>query len=1155
MTDGNPILNNPYREPSLHYATNLEGELDYETRTPGRRMFTGIVQTVPVPQKEQLGLLDLNEFAARNYGSQIINVLRREMTSWRSAGYPNTTRVTRELLIFWFENEERDFTQSLFFAQREAIETAIYLNEVADKSNAGQRILSDLQNAQAETANLPRVAFKMATGTGKTVVMGALIVYHFYNRLEYRNDVRFADNFLIIAPGITIRDRLASLRVDSRAGSLSEDYYHTRFLVPPDWGKELQQLNAKLVIVNFQQLQARTLQGNKRSPFDGKIGPNGEKVEAKEDASQVLRRTIGKFRSDSRLLVINDEAHHCYLPKQDERVAEGEDTKKENERAAVWFSGLREITRRFKVRSIYDLSATPYYLTGSGYDPYSLFPWTVTDFGLIEAIESGLVKIPFLPSSDDTLAVEMPVLRNLYHHVKGSNQLPKAGQKKRRARAKAEGETLKEEPPRLPDIVKAAFKQFYEHYEQEYRDRRHSLEARGTAQLEMADTPPVFIFVCNNTSVSKEVFKYAAGYMQGDGDDETQRAVPGTYELFSNFDPATGQSRAKPPTLLIDSDALENSGQIDADFKRVFAGEIEQFKRAYTRIHGQGAAEQITDAEILREVVNTVGKPKALGAHIRCVVSVSMLTEGWDANTVTHIAGLRAFGSQLLCEQVAGRALRRKSYFLQGYDKEGAPTSDKRRIAIYKYPPEYAHIIGVPFKLFKGGKTPTPPPTDIHPVFAVRERTEHYEITFPNIDGYRVDYPEGELTYSFDGIEDYEIDGSMLPTKTMMATGVDGNTFELNIDEVLGMRDQKIIFQIAKDLLRVHFSDDQANPQFQRFHQLVAIVSDWYATKVRVLHKSQEWKKLLYFADPKKVISHIARAIHPGGDSPERIRPILNYYNPTGSSRFVHGQTTREVFPTKHSHVNVVVSDSGWESKMAKMLDDLGDEGRVTSWVKNAFLDFRIPYTNKEGDEKAFYPDFIVRARSDAGEVINLVLEVTGQKRDKTEKVWAAKNRWVAAANCIREQYNWDRWDFIEISEDIRDGRNQLLWRLSDPNAPAPVPLGVKPNLPTLGSELLHQIVDRIVVTCDPERIVLFGSRARGTSRPDSDIDLLVIVKEATEPEWRRSGPIDDSLRDLRIPVDKQVIVRTPAEIEEWRGASLALETTALREGKVLYEK
>ena len=532
-----------------------------------------------------------------------------------------------------------------------------------------------------------------------------------------------------------------------------------------------------------------------------------------------------------------------------------------------------------------------------------------------------------------------------------------------------------------------------------------------------------------------------------------------------------------------------------------------------------------------------------------------MLTEGWDANNVTHIAGLRAFGSQLLCEQVAGRALRRKFYFLQGYDKAGNPTSDKRSIVNYKFPPEYAHIIGVPFKLFKGGKTPRHGPVDVTPVFAVPERTEKYEITFPNIEGYRVDYPEGELTYSFEGIEDYEIDGSNLPTKTIMATGVDGRQIEMSIEDVLQMRDQRIIFEIAKGLLREEFSDDQRNPEFQRFHQLTQIVQDWYNTKLRVLHKDPQWKKLVYFHDPKRVVAHIRRAIQPAGKGDERIRPKLNFYNPTGSTRFARGQTTRECYVTKYSHVNVVVIDSGWEGRMAKMLDDLADEGVVISWVKNAFLDFRIPYTNKQGEEKIYYPDFIVRARNEAGEAINLVLEVTGQKRDKWEKVWAAKNRWVPAANCVREQYKWDLWDFIEISEDIRDGRNQLLWRLRDPNNVRMFPRGIPGNLPELSPELVQQIVDRIVKAADPEKIVLFGSRARGTHRPDSDIDLLVITNKPAEPRSQDSVPINSVLSDLRLGVDKEILVRTPEEIEEWSGASLAIETTAMREGKVLYEK
>jgi len=1026
MPNENPILNNPYREPELHYATNLEGELDYQEIVKGRRLFSGTVQSIPVAQRGQRSLQGIEKDLAADQANHLVNVFRREVKTWREADYPSTTRVTRELLHFWFKNEERDYTQMLFFAQQEAIETAIYLNEVAEKSNVGQRLLADMQQAQTLAENLPRVGFKMATGTGKTVVMGALIVYHFFNRQEYRGDVRFADNFLLIAPGITIRDRLGVLRVDFRTGTEALDYYQVRFLVPPSWRKELRQINAKIVITNFQALQPRTLQGNKRSPFDGKKGRDGQKTEAKEDLAQVIRRLLGNFKSDSRLLVINDEAHHCYLPKSDTRTAEGEDTKTENERAAIWFTGLREVAQRFKVRSIYDLSATPYYLTGSGHDPYTLFGWVVSDFGLIEAIESGLVKIPYLPVGDDTQAIDMPVLRDLYHYVKKG--LPHAGRKKERARAKEEGGILKEAPPRLPDIVKAAFEQFYKHYAQEFRTRHVSTKVRGNAQLELDDSPPVFIIVCNNTSVSKEVYKYIAGYEQpGVKDDTPPLVVPGVYDLLSNYDPATLQPRAKPPTLLIDSDALENSGQIDEDFKRVFATEIALFKREYAHTHGQGTAEEITDAEILREVVNTVGKRNTLGAHIRCVVSVSMLTEGWDANTVTHIAGLRAFGSQLLCEQVAGRALRRKSYFLQGYDKDGNVTTDKRKIVLHKFPPEYAHIIGVPFKLFKGGKTVAPPPQNLKRVHALRERANRYELTFPNVEGYRVDYPEGNLISDFSGIEDYEVDGSMLPTKTLMGTGVDGKKHRLTVESILDTREQQIVYRIAKDLLRDHFADDQGNPQFHRFHQLTAIVTEWYATKVRVLHKDPKWKKLLYFTDPQRLVAHVARAIQPGSNPEERIRPILNYYNPQGSSRFVQGQTTRDTYDTKHSHVNLVVVDSGWEGKAAKVLDDLAEEGAVVAWVKNAFLDFTIPYTDKAGVDRPYFPDFIVRAPDSKGNPVNLILEITGMTRDKPEKTWAVRNRWLPAVNAIRDTHRWPRWTFLEIAADIRDARNEIL--------------------------------------------------------------------------------------------------------------------------------
>ena len=1042
MSGENPILNNPYEEPLLHYATNLAGELDYSVVKEGRRIFTPDIQSIPVRSGPQKDLLEINEYCA-TYGNELVNLVRREVKVWRDATYPNTTRVTRELLNYWFLDPTRE--NRLFYAQREAIESAIWLNEVADRSNPGQHVLARLAQAQTISeepdVNLPRIAFKMATGTGKTVVMAALIAYHFCNRQEYRSDVRFADNFLAIAPGITIRDRLSVLCVSAHSGlEGASDYYSERLLVPHSLRKNFESLNAHLVITNFHSFQPRTLQGNKRSPFDGKIGTDGQKTEALEDYAQVLRRLLPGFRAGSRLLVLNDEAHHCYLPKQgDKRKAEGEDTEEENERAAVWYRGLIELGQRFKVRAVYDLSATPYYLTGSGYEPYSLFPWVVSDFGLTEAIESGLVKIPFLPTSDDTDRIKEPVLRNLYEEIR--DELPKSGRRTKRTRAAEVGGKFQEAPPHLPETLQIALDQFYRHYEKDFnRPGQQTFEA-----------PPVFIVVCNNTSVSKEVFKFMAGYEQTTDDESAPPVIQtGRYNLFSNYDQQTLRPHPRPPTLLIDSDALENSGQVDDSFKRVFAPEIEHFKRDYRVIHGSAAADNITEAEILREVVNTVGKRGTLGAHIRCVVSVSMLTEGWDANTVTHVVGIRKFGSQLLCEQVAGRALRRKSYALAAYDPQTGERLDEKTTArrkreavksrqapgiLWKFPPEYAHIIGVPFRQFKSGAATPLPPVPTVAVGPVEDRAERCEIRFPNIEGYRIEYPEGALRADFSRVDDYEIPANEIPTRTDLQSAFTEQKIKLSIEEILAQREQPILFRITKDLIRDHFSDDPTSPAFHRFSELRAIVEEWYHTKVRVLGKGPEWKKLLYYWDPKKLVGAVAKGIRAGQPGAPAVRAIVNYHNPSGSSRFVHGNTSKECYETRHSHVNLVVLDSGWEGQAAKVLDDLAEEKRIETWVKNHFLQFRIPYVADDGETHHYLPDFIVRTRDPDGTAHHLIIEVTGARRDKYAKVWTATERWVPAVNALALDRSFGRWDFLEVAGETKlaDLRNILLSWLDAP--------------------------------------------------------------------------------------------------------------------------
>ncbi|MFN5308851.1 MAG: BPTD_3080 family restriction endonuclease [Candidatus Kapaibacterium sp.] len=1031
MSQDNPILNSPYYEPKEHYATVAsgaeQGALDYTTIVKGRRVFNPNSEgAIPARQMNpQTQAFEVNDFAAE-YSTHIINLCRKEVGEWRKSKYPHTTRISKELLTFWFDNPERLVTKKLFFAQQEAVETAIWLNEVAEKSNAGQHIVNMLRKGQQTVSDnsadqLPRIAFKMATGSGKTVVMACLICYHYFNRQEYRNDTRFADYFLIVAPGITIKSRLGVLFVDTKNKNPNdiEDYYRVRALIPQSMEHRLENLNARLVITNYHTFEPKILQGNKRSPFDGKVDLNGNKIDTDntEDFSQVVKRTLGKFKTGSRLLILNDEAHHCYLPKSQAKTTDNEGD--ENARAAVWFSGLREIAKKFKVQSVYDLSATPYYLTGSGYTPYSLFPWVVSDFGLIEAIESGLVKIPFLPESDNTQELTMPVLRNLYDHVK--DELPKKGRTTAKKDAAAQGGKYIELPPRLPSLVKGALDQFYNHYVEYFNGMR----TRQADKANIFSAPPVFIVVCNNTGVSKEVYKYIAGYEYLNSDELV--VVSGQYDLFSNYDATTKKPLRRPPTLLIDSDALENGEQINDDFKKIFASEIEEFKKDYARLHGQGSVEKISDAEILREVVNTVGQQGKLGSHIRCVVSVSMLTEGWDANTVTHIMGLRAFGSQLLCEQVAGRALRRMSYHLQGYDKDGNPTTDKRKIVIEKFPPEYAHIIGVPFKMFKGGKSePPPPPVDITHIAAIAARQEDMEISFPNVVGYRVENVDDEIQYDFSTIENYEIFG--MPTVTEMASPISPDKEILQVKSVLEKRDQELIFLITKELIKYHFSDEEGNPRFQKFTTLKNIVTQWYNEKVIVLNLEPQYKKLLYFEEPKKIVGHIARGINPQLNTTEHIRPVFNYYNKFSSTKYVNGNTVKDVYWTQKSHVNAVVMDSDWEGICAKTLEEIET---VECYVKNQFLGFAIPYT-KDGKDKQYFPDFIVRVKSNHQPLKTkyLIIEISGMSNDKAEKKWFVENRWIPAVNALKEKYEYPEWHFIEIANDIRNIKNQLIEKI-----------------------------------------------------------------------------------------------------------------------------
>lgn len=1014
----NPVLNNPYEEPRYYYDTDMNGNIDYQTVMNGRRPFGYDVNIVPNKRGNKT-IFSQEDFVTIDPNAEFINGIRKEVKTWREAGYPKASRITKELLDFWFNNKERRTNLRLFFCQREAVETAVWLNEIAEKDpNTGNYLLNLLTERRHTVSDndadvLPRTAFKMATGTGKTVVMAMLILYNYLNKRANPMDTHYVDHFLLCAPGITIRDRLSVLQLDNSTRSNNyqrNDYYHQRGLIPPQFEKELAGLNSCITIVNYQQFLPRVFSGKHASPLDGKQKwVDGQLItqKDKEDYSVMLSRVLEKGVKSKRIVVINDEAHHCYLPKatKDKLDAdEKSEMKDENENARVWYEGLRQMKLLgYKIQHVYDLSATPYYLKGSGYPEYSLFPWVVSDFGLVDAIESGLVKIPYLPAYSDKDGLEEPKLRNIYQYIRDS--LPK----------KKDIDETKQ--PHLPTLLNLALDQFVSDYKEYERGIRAQFEEQGS----LLSSPPVMIIVCNNTAVSREVYREIAGYQIGEDEDGNPKYKRGRFDVFSNYD-AMGNPRDRFPSLLIDSSALDDaSTRIDEAFKRSYAKEIEEFKHEYANIHGAGSADRITDADILREVVNTVGKPGKLGGDIKCVVSVSMLTEGWDANTVTHVCGIRAFGSQLLCEQVVGRALRRQSYDMLPYDSRDGHLIDRKSLAhykseniVYKFPPEYARVIGVPFNTFKSGNTVVPPPHKPKAIVMALPERQNLEIVFPNITGYRSDSIDGKLEADYTGLNKFVLDFDKLPLENPLQTPVNGDTKILKTN-YMELRDSQVVYYFSSLMIREYYY--QEGRMFQKFGDVKKIVEKWYNEHIDVKGGDgrPEQKRAVMLWEYTAVLSSINEGIHKANEDREIVSAVLNYYNPSSSTSVVYRPTNKTVHPITKSHVNLIIAEeNSWQEIAAKKLDAMDC---VVTWVKNTYLGFKIPYIVSD-ESKEFLPTFIVRVKTPNDKNVNLIVECQDYDGDKTGNRDAKRNYlkdyWIPAANNLK---TYGCWDLLEVND------------------------------------------------------------------------------------------------------------------------------------------
>jgi type III restriction enzyme len=972
-----PILNTPYAMPTRHWEMDEEGRPTDRVIESRRR--SELISAMPQAKSKKPGGLqsemELSTKGLEGLGvefnvTEFVNEIRREVDVWRLLPNPSQWQVspiTQRLLTHW-RALQRDESQTIrpFFCQLEAVEIAIWLAEVAPKLARGKRFRERLEAANnSANPDLFRIALKLATGAGKTTVMAMLIAWQVLNAVRASNSKNFTRGFLIVTPGITIKDRLRVLLPND-----ADNYYRRLSLVPGDLMQDMQR--AKIILTNYHAFKLREktqIAKGTRAALEG----HGDALVTLETEGQMIQRVMSDLSGLGKIIVINDEAHHCYRAKPDAEVDkltgdERKEAEENREAASLWISGIEAAKRQLGLLAVYDLSATPFFLAGSGWPEGVLFPWVVSDFSLMDAIECGIVKLPRVPVADNLPGQPEPLYRNLWKAI--GKKMPK----------KTKGALP--DPQKLPMELKTAIDALYGHYEKTF----------DLWEKEQVGIPPVFIVVCNNTTNSELLRDYIAGYEREDAEGNLE-TVPGKCGLFSNFS-TDGERLPRPRTVLIDSATLEAGGDVDKSFRDAHAAEIEAFRREQAE---RGIASDITDADVLREVMNTVGKRGRLGEQVRCVVSVSMLTEGWDANNVTHILGLRAFGTKLICEQVIGRALRRLSYDV---DDEGM------------FRTEYADIMGIDGLNFSDGPrvAPPQPPRDIISVRAVSPERDALEIIFPRVQGYTADLPPDRLDADFSGLEPYVLTPEKVAATVVTMQGIVGATEILTLDYLKAQRNSTIAAHVAKHMIFEKLRDANEAPRMHLFPAAKRIVNQWLNEGHLVTKGGTMPAQLLYRELADEVCDIIFGALidKPGG---ERIlRAVLDPYNPIGTTRDVNFNTSKATRyhprPDK-SHINWIITDSDWEDKLAAAIEE---HPHVAAYAKNHNLGFEIPYL-VEGAPRAYRPDFLIRLNTP--ELTTLIVEVKGYRgHDAMLKADTTRNKWVPAINRLGR---YGRWGFAEL--------------------------------------------------------------------------------------------------------------------------------------------
>jgi type III restriction enzyme len=1017
----NPVINNPYTEPNRYWLYKGGIPSVVEARRPARYYFK--TQRVGAAAGEMELFKEENE-----EDLPLVNALRADVKRWRESGYRGGEGTTKELLRWW---TRPDRPRRLFFCQQEAVETIIYLLELAlpgrlratgfqkfevDAKNfdllmAGQKptfaeftgdIFPRLIDPPADTNMLPlrRMGCKMATGSGKTIVMGMLITWAFCNRARNPSSTHFPNAVLICAPNLTVKKRLQVLRLED-----PDNYYDAFDLVPPKFRECLNM--GKVLVTNWHFLAPKS-----EKTEGGKSWAVVDKGEEPNDA--FTKDRLGELAARLPILVLNDEGHHCWrgrpLAKDEERAILKNLTKEQKEaleeeaaEARVWLTGLDRINNsgllgigadsklRPAILACVDLSATPFYLGNSGYPEGSPFPWLINDFGLVDAIECGIVKVPRMPVKDDAdrkdeVGRPDPKYFRLWHYITERELQP--GDYIRRGQPKPDS-IYKYAEPALAMLAGQWKIQF-----NKYRE-----DAAGKPFV-----PPVMIIVCDNTELSEVFHRNISGEREVETVDEKGNTIK-----VKRFDgiavlPELANSENVQHTIRIDTRLL---AQIETE-----------------------EGESRNDAALrLREVIDTVGKRGGMGEQVRCIVSVAMLTEGWDANNVTHALGVRAFGSQLLCEQVVGRGLRRMSY---------RPDPETGLLQ-----PEYVDVYGIPFSLipFKGkpkSKDPVPDPV-YRDVYAMPERMD-FEIRMPNVESYVYSLREGGIRCDVEKLEGFIVDQEpdaiyLAPTRGYYDESQGrrdiGDFVRVTREEYYkSIRRQQLIFRLAQfvvdDLIQGAQAEESKRGRMKLlarhhlFPEVVKIVQSYIERKV-ILKPGVDVREIGLQRYAQVLRERIRDGILPAAARDDaKLLPILNSFEPFTTTANVNYSTTRPVLELVKSHLNRAVIRSNWEQQAIEKLEELDCVECFTP--NDRQIGLVVPYDYAD-IRHSYEPDFIVRLRDST----LLMLEIKGPGgriygEDEVLAKNAAAKKWISAVN---NHGRYGRWEF-ELCEDLSQLREIL---------------------------------------------------------------------------------------------------------------------------------